>query len=143
MVLRLRPAAVPLLVGLALALVSCGQSGAEQARADVCDARDDIAGRIDSLQGLTLATATTDQIRTDLDAIGNDLQKIADSRDELEGDLKQQVQQANQTFRASLDSALADVGQSRSLGAAAAGIENAIAGLASSYRAALAPIDCG
>lgn len=137
-----RTAAASLLVGLALALGACGESDEDQARDDVCDARADIKQQIESLQGLTLATATKDQVTTALNAIKEDLEQIGGATDELGDDLKQQVQQANQTFKADLDAAVEDVGQSTSLAAAAEGIKSAIAQLGTSYRQALEPIDC-
>ena len=53
-----------LLIVLAAAglLAGCGQSEEETATDQVCSARDDIAKQVDQLKGLTLTTATTDQV---------------------------------------------------------------------------------
>ena len=58
-----------LLIALAGAgvLAGCGQSEEEKAADQVCSARDDIAKQVDQLQGLTLTTATTDQVRENAD----------------------------------------------------------------------------
>lgn len=137
-----RTRAAAILVGLALALGACGQSDEDQAREDVCNARDDIAQQIQSLQGLTLGTATKEQLTSSLEAIQKDLQQIADARGDLNDELKQQVQTANETFKSSLDKAVSQVTESRSLSAAVTSIKAAIAQLGTSYREALQPIDC-
>jgi chromosome segregation ATPase len=129
--------------GLGLVLAGCGESAEEKALNDVCDARTDIQKRVDDLQNLTLATATTDQIESDVNAIEDDVAKISDAQDDLADDRKQQVTKANATFKAELDALAEDLGSSQSLQSAAQTLRTDIANLANAYDEAFAPIDCG
>jgi hypothetical protein len=47
---------------------------------------------VKELQGLALGTATTDKVRSSLNAIKDDLAKIADAQDQLSEAERQQVQ---------------------------------------------------
>ena len=59
-----------LLIALVPASVLAGgESEEEKATAQVCSARDNIAKQVDELKGLTLTTATTSQVRENLQAI--------------------------------------------------------------------------
>jgi hypothetical protein len=131
-------------LGLALGLgpAACGESEEDKAKADVCDARDDIRTQVQALQDLTLGTATVDEVRTRLNAIGDDLQKIADAQGELNESDKQRVQEANQEFRSKLSSLGGDIGESVSLEDAAQQLKSDFADLARTYEQALAPLDC-
>ena len=106
-------------VGLGLAFAGCGQSDEEKAKNEVCDARADIQKKVTDLQGLTLATATVDRVKSDVNAIGDDLAKIADAQDQLDERRKEQVQKANETFKSQLDTLTKDLGSSQSLQGAA------------------------
>src|SRR5688572_9837553 len=106
-------------LGLGLALAACGESDEEKAKAEVCDARDDIRTQVSELQDLTLGTATVDKVKSHLNAIGDDLKKIADAQDQLSESDKQQVQEANQEFRSKLNTLGGDIGESVSLEEAA------------------------
>ena len=71
-------------LGLGLAFAAaCGQSDEEKAKADVCDARDDIQANVKELQSLTLGTVTADKVRSSLNAIKDDVAKIADAQGQL------------------------------------------------------------
>ena len=130
-------------LALGLAFVACGESDEEKAKADVCDARDDIQANVKELQGLTLGTATTDKVRSSLDAIRDDLAKIADAQDQLsEGD-RQQVQKANDAFKSKVEAVGGDLGKSLSIEDAAQQLKSDLAELATTYRQSFAPIDCG
>jgi Tfp pilus assembly protein PilP len=129
-------------VGLGLAVLGCGQSQEEKAKDDVCDARADIQKQVTNLQSLTLGTATVDQIKSDLEAIDDDLATIADAQDQLDDTRKQQVQQANETFTSQLDTLARDVGSSQSLQDAARQLKADVADLATAYKQSFAPIDC-
>ena len=88
-------------IGLVLAmlfLAACGESKSEKAMADVCDARDDIATQVDHLKGLTLTTATGDEVRSGVQAIQNDLSKIRDARGDLTEEQRKDVEAANDAF---------------------------------------------
>jgi uncharacterized membrane-anchored protein YjiN (DUF445 family) len=130
------------LLGLGLALAACGQSDEEKAKADVCDARDDIRANVRELQNLTLGTATVDKVKANLQAIENDLKKIADAQGDLSESDKQRLQEANDAFESKLKTLAAEVGRSVSLDDAAQQLKSGFADLATTYQQALAPIDC-
>ena len=130
-------------LGLGLAFAACGQSDEEKAKADVCDARDDIQANVKELQSLTLGTATTDKVRSSLNAIKDDLAKIADAQGQLSEDQKQQVQKANEAFKSKVKAVSEDLGQSVSIEDAAKQLKSDLAELATTYQQSFAPIDCG
>ena len=130
-------------LGLGLAFAGCGQSDEEKAKADVCDARDDIQANVKELQNLTLGTATTDKVRSSLNAIKDDLQKIVDAQGDLSDSQKQQVDKANEAFTAKVKALAGDVGRSVSIEDAAKQLESDFAELATTYQQSFAPIDCG
>jgi hypothetical protein len=130
-------------LGLALGLAACGESDEDKAKADVCDARDDIRTQVEGLQDLTLGTATVDKIRSHLTAIGDDLKKIADAQGQLSESDKKKVQEANQAFKSKVQTLGVDIGKSLSLEDAAQQLKSDFADLATTYEQALGPIDCG
>ena len=133
-----------LLIALAGAgvLAGCGQSEEEKAADQVCSARDDIAKQVDQLQGLTLTTATTDQVRENLTAIRDDLSTIADARTNLSDQQRTQVDQANNAFRSEVANIAATVAKSTSIQDASAQLKAAFNDLAASYRNTFGQIDC-
>ena len=130
-------------LGLGVALTACGESDEDKAKAEVCDARDDIRAQVRELQNLTLGTATTDKVRTSLEAIGKDLDKIADAQGQLSDSDRERVKKANQEFRSEVSSLGDDIGESVSLEDAAEQLKSDFSELATTYEQALAPIDCG
>jgi|SRR4051794_34950135 hypothetical protein len=126
----------------AAALASCGTSKEDKAKQQVCDARSDIAKQVDTLKGLTISTASVDQIQTGLKAIGNDLKKIGDAQGDLSASRKQQVKDANQAFSSQVQSTVSDLGQSLSLSNAKSQLESALKQLASAYQSSFAKVDC-
>jgi uncharacterized protein HemX len=130
-------------LGLGLGFAACGQSDEEKAKADVCDARDDIQANVEELQSLTLGTATTDKVRSSLNAIRDDLSKIADAQDQLSEGEKQQVQKANEAFKSKVKAVRGDLGTSVSIEDAAKQLKSDFAELATTYQQSFAPIDCG
>jgi hypothetical protein len=130
-------------LGLGLALGACGESDEDKAKAEVCDARDDIRTQVGELQDLTLGTATVDKVRASLEAIGKDLEKIADAQGQLSDSDKERVKKANQAFRSELNTLGKDIGESVSLEDAAQQLKSDFADLAKTYEQALAPVDCG
>jgi two-component sensor histidine kinase len=130
-------------LGFGLVLSACGESDEEKAKADVCDARDDIQANVKELQGLTLGTATSDKVRSSLNAIKDDVAKIADAQGQLSDSQRQQVQKANEAFKSQVKALAADLGQSVSIDAAVKQLKADFADLATTYEQSLAPIDCG
>ena len=139
---RIRPLFLLVLVLPALSLAACGQSAQDKAKTQVCSARADIGNQVHYLQGLTLATATKTGVQNSLKAIGNDLTKIKDAQPQLSAERKQQVQAANQAFRAELESVASNIGQNLSLSNAEAKLTSAIQQLAQSYKQTFGAINC-
>jgi hypothetical protein len=133
---------VALLVPAAL-LAGCGQSKADKAKSQVCDARDDIAKQVKTLSGLTVSTATTSQIKDSVSAIKDDLSKIASAQKNLSSERKQQVEAANTQFVNTVKETASKVGSSVSLATAKTQITQALQQLATSYKNTFAKIDCG
>ena len=129
-------------LGLGLAFAACGESDEEKAQADVCDARDDIQANVKELQGLTLGTATTDKVRSSLNAIKDDLQKMVDVQGDLNDSEKEQIQKANEAFKSDVKALAGDLGRSVSIEDAATQLKSGFAELAATYEQSLAPIDC-
>jgi hypothetical protein len=94
------------------------------------------------LQGLTLTTATTDQVRENLTAIRDDLSTIADARTNLSDQQRTQVEQANNAFRSEVANIAATVAKSTSIQDASAQLKAAFNDLAASYRNTFGQIDC-
>src|SRR6187200_2590185 len=112
----MRSTAFAALLVVALVAAGCGMSKESKATKTVCGARADIQKHVDTLKGLTLSTATTDQIRTSLSAIRKDLSTITNAEKDLSGQRKQQIQAANQEFASQVKSIASNLGSSLSLG---------------------------
>jgi uncharacterized membrane-anchored protein YjiN (DUF445 family) len=143
----MRPTVAALLLTLLLvvgaaALAGCGESKQDKAKAQVCDARDEIGKQIKSLQGLTIGTATLSKIQGSLTAIQSSLNKIADAQGDLSGQRKKDVENANAAFKASMSQIASSVGRTLSLQDAASQAKQALQQLANSYQASLGKIDC-
>jgi hypothetical protein len=130
-------------VVVALALSACGgESQADKAQTQVCDARADIQKQVDELRGLTLATASVDGVMANLNAIRTDLGRIRNAQVDLNGKRKEQVQSANQAFESQLRSIVQGLGQDLSLAEAGTQVKAAATKLADSYRQTLGKVDC-
>ena len=140
-----RPRTIALLALLCAALfVACGESEEEQAQDRVCDARADIEKRVDDLAGLTITTASIEDVTNNLKAIRDDLEKIAAEREDLAPEQQDAVDQAAKRFRSELETAAKDVVSGAASGEqAGARIGAALDGLAKSFREAYGPVDCG
>lgn len=131
-----------LLMAAALVLTACGESEQEKAQNQVCDARADIRKEVDELSGLTLSTATVDGVTSSLQSIRSSLGKIKDAQSNLDGERKQQVQEANQQFEAEVRTIVQSLGSSMSLSEGATQVKDATTKLADSYRQTLGRVDC-
>ena len=120
----------------------CGESDADKAQTQVCDARADLNKQVDKLASLTPTTATADAVSGALDAIKNDLKQISDAQGDLNDERKQDVESANQKFSAQLEAVAGDLGSNLSLSGAKAEVESAGKELASAYQQTFASIDC-
>jgi uncharacterized coiled-coil DUF342 family protein len=141
--MRRRTIAILALLSVAL-LVACGESEEEKAQDRACDARADIEKRVDDLAGLTITTASIDDVTNNLKAIRDDLEKIAAERDDLAPEQRDAVDQAAKSFRSELETAAKDVVSGAASGEeAGARIGSALDDLAKSFREAYGPVDCG
>jgi uncharacterized protein YhaN len=138
----MRSTAFAALLVVALVTAGCGTSKESKATKTVCDARADIQKHVDTLKGLTLSTATTDQIRTSVSAIRDDLSKITSAGKDLSGQRKQQIQAANQAFASEVKSIASNLGTSLALGSARQQLTAALQQLRSAYEKSLGRIDC-
>ena len=127
----------------ALALGACGSSEEDQARDDVCDARADIERQVNELKELTPSTATVDQVRENVEAIGNDLRKIGEAQGQLSDERRSEIQAANQALTAELREIGSTILRSTSVEEARAQLEAAVTQLGASYSNTLAKFDCG
>jgi hypothetical protein len=134
--------AVILLALAAGVLTACGESKADKAKNQVCDARDDIAKQVDTLKGLTITTATTDKISSSLAAIQSDLKKIADASGDLSAERKKDVQAANDAFKSTMSQITADFAGKLSIQDAATQAKAALQQLADSYAGTFGKLSC-
>ncbi|HEY7075228.1 MAG TPA: hypothetical protein VH418_07655 [Solirubrobacteraceae bacterium] len=130
-----------LLISLAV-LAGCGQSAADKAKSKVCDARDDIGKQVQTLQGLTLSSATTSKITDSLKAIQADLKTIADNSSDLSDQFKQDVKTANEQFANTVKDTASNLGKTTSLSDAKTQLQNAFKQLASSYQSSFGKLKC-
>jgi chromosome segregation ATPase len=141
----MRRRTIVILASLFAALpVACGESEEEKAQDRVCDARADIQERVDDLAGLTITTASIEDVTNNLKAIRDDLEKIAAEREDLAPEQRDAVDQAAKSFRSELETAAKDVASGAASGEqAGARIGAALDDLAKSFREAYGPVDCG
>jgi methyl-accepting chemotaxis protein len=119
-----------------------GESKADKAMDDVCDARAGISQQVDTLRGLTPANASVDKVKTSVQAILDDLSKIAQARKDLADANREQVQQANQEFAAKVKDLAGTVARSVTAQDAKAQLAQAAQDLAGVYRTTYGKIDC-
>jgi hypothetical protein len=128
------------------ALGACGKRGSsskqDQAKTTVCSSIDDIGKQVDTLKGITVSTGTLDQIQTSLKAIDDDLKKIADARNDLTGDNKKQLQDANQQFVSQIQSIASSLVKSTSLSQAKTQAKAALTQLSDAYKNTFAKFSC-
>ena len=127
---------------IAATALGCGESDEEKAQTQVCDARADLKTQIDDLAGLTLATATADGVKKNLNAIEDDLKQIKDAQGDLNEERKQEVESATKQFTSELEGIASGLTSNLSLSGAKAKLETAGKQLASSYQQTFAQIDC-
>jgi major membrane immunogen (membrane-anchored lipoprotein) len=132
-----------ILLGSAALLGACGKSDEEKAQEGVCDARADIDERVRDLAALTITSASIDEVRNNLRAIREDLEKIADEQGDLEPERQQEVEEAGKRFRSQLETTAKEVVSGAARGEeAGAHLGAALDDLAQSFRKAYAPVDC-
>jgi len=136
-------AALPIIVALAVALVSCGgDSKEEKAQNQVCDARADISKQVDKLKGMTVATVSTDAVSQSLSAISSDVSKIASAQGDLSDERRQQVQSANQEFAKQIRGIAQQIATTKSAADAKSALTSALQKLGDAYKQTFAKVDC-
>jgi multidrug resistance efflux pump len=135
----LAPVAVLLSV---VVFAACGESAEDKAKAQVCDARSDISKQISTLTTLTLSASVVSEVKTGVQAIGNDLKKIKDAQPDLQPARKQQVEKATEEFQRQVSSTVSGITSGLSLTNAETQLKTALTQLGQSYRQTLAPINC-
>jgi len=139
-----KPAALAALGLSVLALGACGESAEEKAKAQVCNARAAISKEITKLSELKLSTNLPAEIKAGAEAIGKNLTKIKDEQSKLSPARKEEVQKATSTFESQVSSIVSGLLSTKSLSVsgAEAQLKSAVSQLTSSYKQALAPINC-
>ena len=135
--------AATVLASLALAAAGCGGDSAEErAQSQVCDARASIQQSINSLKGLTASTATTDEVRQQLEAIRKDLGTIRSAQGDLNADRRADLQSANDQFADTIRTTAETVLRSTSAQDASTELRQAADQLETTYKSTLSPMDC-
>ena len=135
--------AATVLASLALAAAGCGGDSAEErAQSQVCDARASIQQSINSLKGLTASTATTDEVRQQLEAIRKDLGTIRSAQGDLNADRRADLQSANDKFADTIRTTAQTVLRSTSAQDASTELRQAADQLETTYKSTLSPLDC-
>ena len=93
-----------------LASAGCGggQSAADKAKSQACDASSDIQAQVDTLKGLPLSPDSVDKAKTALQKINSDLDTIATAAPTVKGDLGSQLKDCERRVQ---DPGAADRGQ--------------------------------
>jgi hypothetical protein len=119
-----------------------GQSAADKAKSQACDAVSDINVQVTTLKGLPLETSSVDKAKTALKQIQTDLQTISTQAETVSGDLKSQLQAADATFKAQVETAAQSVNSAASLSAAATAVASAGTTLQAGYQQAFGSVKC-
>ena len=142
--MRLTAAVLSILAVFALG--ACGKSNSsskqDEAKTTVCSAIADIGKQVDTLKGVTISTGTLDQIQTSLKAIDDDLKKISGARNDLTGDNKKQLQDANQQFVSQVQNIASSLVKSTSLSEAKSQAKAALTQLSDAYKNTFAKFSC-
>ena len=131
----------------ALSLAACDSAGESQdnkALSTICDARADIHDQIDTLKGIRTGETNGDEAQKAVLDIKGDISSITTAADDLSGDKREDMQNANQEFKQSVGKSLQQLSRGNVSGAQASSqIGNATDDLESSYKETLENVDCG
>lgn len=136
------------LIGVvALALVASagcggGQSAADKAKSQACDASSDIKAQVDTLKGLPLSSDSVDKAKAALQKINSDLDTIATAAPTVKGDLGSQLEAANAAFKTQVQQIADSITSAQSLTAAVTALASAGSTLSNSYQQAFANVKC-
>jgi hypothetical protein len=138
---RLVPRALAVALIVPLVIAGCGESDQAKAEKTVCEGKQQISTSVQSLQGLTLTTASIAMVQGDIKAIGEGLTKIKDAQSKLSGPRREKIEKANSELSAGL-SGLTHELSSLTISSAETKLTAAVNKLVTSYKQALAPIEC-
>jgi hypothetical protein len=136
-----RPAALTCVLLLGFGFAGCGESEQAKAEKTVCTAKTQISTSVQSLQKETAQTVTLSGVESNVSTITENLQKIRQAQSKLSGSRKEQIKKASEAFATEL-AALTHELTSLSLPNARAQLTAAVEKLATSYKQALAPVEC-
>ena len=131
-----------LALSAALALTACGTSKEDKAKAQVCEARDDIRKQVTELQNITAGTPTPAALKGVLDAIGNDLKQIKNAQPDLKSERQAAVKKAKDQFESDLTQITANFAKNMSLTNARERLVQVSTSVALAFQSTLQPIDC-
>ena len=139
-----RIASIIVIVLATVAATGCGggQSEADKAKSQACDASADIKAQITTLSNLPLSTSSVDTAKTSLQKIDTDLKTISDAAPKVSDDLRSQLQDANATFKTEVQQATDAITSAQSLSDAATAVAAAGSTLQASYEKAFANVKC-
>ena len=140
-----RIASIIVIVLASVAATGCagsGQSKADEAKSQACDASADIKAQIATLTNLPLSTSSVDTAKTSLQKIDTDLKTISEAAPKVSDDLRSQLQAANATFKTQVQGATEAITSAQSLTDAAAAVAAAGSTLQASYENAFADVSC-
>jgi hypothetical protein len=135
---------IAILATALLAAAGCGggQSAADKAKSQACDASSDIQAQVDTLKGLQLSPDSVDKAKTALQKINSDLDTIATAAPTVKGDLGGQLKSANAAFKTQVQQIANSITSAQSLTAAATALASAGSTLSSAYQKAFANVQC-
>jgi hypothetical protein len=140
-----RTASTIVIVLASVAATACGSSGqseADKAKTQACNASSDIKTQIATLSNLPLSTTSVDTATTSLQKIDTDLKTISDAAPKATDDLRSELEAANATFKTEVQQATDAITSADSVSAAAAAVAAAGSTLQASYEKAFANVGC-
>jgi Tfp pilus assembly protein PilP len=137
--------AIFVLLFSATALVACGESAEEKAKAEVCDARNEINSQIAKLQSLTLSTNTANEAKASFEAIGSSLTKIKNGASKLAPSRREQVDDGLKKLEGEASKIVSEVSSNLTVANLEAGLtkfKSALSAFGANFNQALAPVGC-
>jgi uncharacterized protein YPO0396 len=127
-----------------LAAAGCGssQSASDKAKSQACSAISDIKTQVTTLKGLPLSTSSVNTAKTALQKIDSNLKTIKNAAPSVKGDLKNQLQTADATFKTQVQQITQSITSASSLSSAATALTTAGTTLETSYQQAFASVKC-
>jgi len=140
-----RSASIIVIVLATVAATGCGGSGqseADKAKSQACDASSDIKAQVATLSNLPLSTSSVDTAKTSLQKIDTDLKTISDAAPKVSDNLRSELEAANATFTTEVQQATEAITSAQSLSGAATAVAAAGSTLQASYEKAFANVSC-